>query len=100
MTLKQLIDLYNFRDYRTEIETENLRYDTSIIRIYLGETIHKDNYIEFGIYDYSEDEYKEKLYTQFLNKDILKRKVVSIYYDDEIGIFCVELEENNKWIIR
>ena len=96
MTLKQLIDLYNFRDYRTEIETENLRYDTSIIRIYLGETIHKDNYIEFGIYDYSEDEYKEKLYTQFLNKDILKRKVVSIYYDDEIGIFCVELEENNK----
>ncbi len=96
MTLKQLIDLYNFRNYRSEIETDSKRYDTTTIRIYLGDSIHHNNYVEFGIYDYSEDEYKEKLYTQFLNKDILKRKVFSIYYDDEINIFCVCLEENNN----
>lgn len=93
MTLKEFLDLYNFRNYRSEIETDSKKYDTTTIRIYLGESIHNNDYIEFGIYDYSEDEFKEKLYTQFLNKDILKRKVVSIYYDDEIGIFCVELEE-------
>lgn len=96
LTLKDLLDLYNFRNYRSEIEIESLRYDTSIIRIYLDEKISSHKYIEFGIYDFSEEEYKEEIYNEFINENTLKRKITSLYYDDNLSIFCIVLGDKEN----
>jgi len=93
MTLKEFLDLYNFRDYRAEIETENKRYDTSIVRIYLTNDMSNHDYIEFGIYDYSENEYKEFLYEKFIRKELLKTTVKGMYFDYDLNTFCIYLEE-------
>lgn len=96
MTLKKLLDLYNFRNYRTDVEIDSKKYDTQTIRIYLdSEYAKSDRYVEFGVYDFSEDEYKEGIYTEFISAEALKREVEGIWYDEEIGIFCVWLGKNN-----
>lgn len=96
ITLKDLIDLYNFRNYRNDLDLESLKYDTHTIRIYLGNSISSHNYVEFGVYDFGEEEYKEDLYKEFLNEEVLKRKVESMYQDYELNIFCVLLGDKEN----
>lgn len=91
MKLRELIDLYNFRQYRDEIKLESLKYDTNIVRIYFDENIGTNHYVEFGIYDFGEDEYKQEIYETFINKKMLERKVESIYFDYDLNTFCIHL---------
>lgn len=93
MTLKQLLDLYNFRNYREDLKFDRNKYDTVNIRIYLNDSISNNDYVEFGVYDYSEDEYKEDLYKKFIRKEILETKIQGIYFDYDLETFCVALEK-------
>lgn len=98
-TLKQFLDIYNFRNYRDNLKFDNNKYDTNIIRIYLTDDIGgSSRYIEFGIYDYSEEEYKEDIYREFINKKILEKEIVGMSFDYDLETFCVTLkgEENER----
>ena len=97
LKLKDFLDLYNFREYRTDIpvEIDYKRNDTDIIRIYLDTSISTNRYIEFGIYDWSEDEYKESIYNSFLNKDILDANIESINFDYDLDVLMIWLGDSN-----
>lgn len=96
LTLKQFLDLYNFRNYRPELDLESNKYDTAIIRIYLTTDIGSSSrYVEFGIYDYSENEYKEEIYREFINRELLERKVAGMCFDEDLGTFCITLQGEN-----
>ena len=91
MILKEILDLYNFRYYRSELQIESKKYDTNIVRIYLNDGSCSDyRYIEFGVYDFGNED-KEYLYKKFINEKILKSKVNEIYFDDELNVFCIWL---------
>lgn len=95
MKLRDMLMLYNFRYYREDLykDWESKAYDTQVIRIYLKDDITRNNkYIEFGVYDFSEDDYKLDIIENSLNEKILDTKVSCIYYDDQIEIFCIMLE--------
>ena len=93
MKLKEFIDTYNFRNYRTDIQSgnDNDKYDTIVVRIYLSTDENK--YIEFGIYDFSGNKYKKKIYEEFIDKKLLERKIASFSFDYNLNTFCVWLEE-------
>lgn len=94
VTLNDILKLYNFRNYRSDLEFESKRYDTYNIRIYLTDDIDSDcRYVEFGVYDYAEDDYKEKLYKSFIDEKTLKREVTGMCFDYMLETFCVWLGE-------
>ena len=93
LTLADFLDLYNFRNYRDELKFDSNKYDTYNIRIYLCDSINSSRYVEFGIYDYSEDEYKKEIYEEFINKEILKREVSNMSFDYDLETFCIWLKE-------
>lgn len=93
LTLKQFLDLYNFRNYRPDLDLDSNKYDTAIIRIYLTTDIGSSSrYVEFGIYDYSEDAYKEEIYREFINKETLEREIATMCFDEDLGTFCITLQ--------
>lgn len=93
MKLREFIDIYNFRNYRDELKSENNKYDTEIIRVYFDTFIGTNHYIEFGIYDFSEDTYKQGIYEKFIDKKMLERKIESMYFDYDLNTFCIHLGE-------
>lgn len=94
MKLKEFLDIYNFRDFRPDVKSENGKFDTVVIRVYLNNELSNHDYVEFGVYDFCENEYKQKLYEKFINKEILNSKVSSMYFDYDLNTFCVCLGEN------
>ena len=94
LTLERFLDLYNFRNYRDDVDSESKRLDTNTVRIYLSDEIgNSTKWVEFGIYDYSEDEYKQDIYKNFINKDTLKKEIVDMYFDYDLNTFCIMLKE-------
>ena len=95
LKLKDFLNLYNFRRYREDVP-EYKRNDTDIIRIYLDTNIGKNRFIEFGIYDFSEDEYKENIYNSFLKDDILDTNIESINFDYDLNVLMIWLGDSDE----
>lgn len=90
ITLRDLIELYNFREYGGDI-SEYKKCDTKIIRIYLGCSVD-NRYVEFGIYDFGPDYEKKYLCENFIRPDVLDREISYLEYDHELNVFCIHLE--------
>jgi len=100
ITFKQFLLTYNFRDWcgngtNTENET------TQIIRIYPPEgengpySIHHE-WIEFGIYDFSADNWKERIAETFLSEKIMNSYIESFRIDDYTSILYVYLTDEKE----
>ena len=88
MKLEELLKLYNFRLYRTDLHDNN-KENSNTIRIYLD----FQNWFEFGIDDWSSDEQKATNIKRILTEDILNKEVDSFRVDDDMNIFVVYLKE-------
>lgn len=88
MILKDLLNLYNFRLYRDDIQSNYLKEDTSTVRIY----IDIDMWFEFGICDWSNNEVKRESIEKILTKDILNKEVDYFNVNDENNLFSVHLK--------
>lgn len=96
ITFKQFMLTYNFRYYREDCKEESHRMNTSCIRIEypLGDECNKDyEWFEFGMYDYAGNSYKLKQLEHIFSKNILDMYVCSFWYDDDLEIFVVTLDE-------
>lgn len=79
---REFINTYNFR-YINDLK-ENYNFDTQIIRIYPpNDRIETRNWFEFGVYDFSESSYKQKIIETVLSKEILDSYVESISYNPD-----------------
>lgn len=88
MKLIDLLELHDFRLYRTDLQTERFKQNSNTIRIYLD----YNEWFEFGIYDWSNREEKTKGIKKVLTKEILNRVVSSFQTDDEMNILTIELK--------
>lgn len=85
ITFEQFIKTFNFRDiagYSNEFKRDI--HDTRIIRIYLPQEYDEykeDMWFEFGVYDFSETEYKWDICKKIFSEEILKSYVYSIQYN-------------------
>lgn len=86
MKLEQLLELYNFRLYRDDLQKN--KENTDVIRIYLN----YDTWFEFGIDDWGINEFKKSNINKILIKDILNRKVESFNVDSDSNTLFVYLE--------
>lgn len=87
MKLEELLELYNFRLYRDDLQKN--KENTDVIRIYLN----CDTWFEFGIDDLGETaDKKEQLHT-VLHKELLDREVEYIHTEDVTGMLLIYLKE-------
>ena len=92
MTLYDFLMIYNFRDGSKD--TSKLDDNTQIIRIYPDDSkLISQDWIEFGVYDFSEDEIKAKTINIFLNSKILKKEVTSFRLNYDVDVVEVYLKE-------
>lgn len=93
---KEFINTYNFR-YVNDLK-ENYNFDTQIIRIYPpSDKMERNNWFEFGVYDFSESSYKQKIIEKVLSKEILESYVESISYNiDYESVVTIYLTKNKK----
>lgn len=96
ITFKQFVTSHSFRYYRSDCESEDKKYNTSTIRIYypVGEDYFKQDWFEFGIYDFGGDDYKLRQIKDIFSEKILKLYVSNFYCDDELDILVVHLTDN------
>lgn len=74
---REFINTYNFR-YVNNLQND-YNNDTQIIRIYPpSDETERHKWFEFGVYDFSESSYKQKIIEQVLSKEILDSYVESI----------------------
>lgn len=79
---REFINTYNFR-YVNNLGTD-YNYDTQIIRIYPpSDEIRRNDWFEFGVYDFSESSYKQKIIDTVLSKEILDSYVESISFNQD-----------------
>lgn len=79
---KEFINTYNFR-YVNDLK-DNYNLDTQIIRIYPpSDEMERHNWFEFGVYDFSESSYKQKIIETVLSKEILDSYVESISFNQD-----------------
>lgn len=84
ITFKQFIYTYNFRYVNNIKQNGDYDNDTCIIRIYPAtETNERNRWFEFGIYDFSEDDYKWNICENVLSKEILNSYIESISYNED-----------------
>ena len=76
ITLRQLLNTYNFRLYNDSQILESDKYDTQIIRIYPKEDNYSIFWFEFGLYSFGGK--LSDIYENILNKDILELNVCNI----------------------
>lgn len=88
MKLIDLLEIHDFRLYRTDLTTQRLKENSNTIRIYFD----YDNWFEFGLNDWNNKEEKTKDIKKILTKDILNRTVSSFQTDDEMNILIINLE--------
>lgn len=93
---REFINTYNFRSLNDLKGDYN--FDTQIIRIYPpSEEMERHNWFEFGVYDFSESSYKQKIIETALSKEILDSYVQSISYNQEIeNVVTIYLTKNKK----
>ena len=98
ITFKQFIYTYNFRYVNDIKQNGDYDNDTCIIRIYPPSENHEKNrWFEFGIYDFSEDEYKWKICKTVLSPEILNSYVEQICYNtDYNNVVTVYLTKKHK----
>ena len=95
ITFEQFIRTFNFRycaGYSNEFKKDI--WDTQIIRIHLPYDYdeYKDNeWFEFGVYDFSETEYKWDICKKVFNEEILKSYVSSIGYNVYDNTLALEI---------
>lgn len=77
---REFINTYNFR-YINNLGND-YNFDTQIIRIYPpSNEIKRNNWFEFGVYDFSESSVKQKIIEQVLSQEILDSYVESISFN-------------------
>ena len=93
ITFEQFIKTFNFRDYAGyNNEFKKDVYDTKIIRIHLPyeyDEYKENEWFEFGIYDFSETEYKWDICKKIFSDEILKSYISSIgynFYDSTLAL--------------
>ena len=93
---KEFINTYNFR-YVNDLK-ENYNFDTQIIRIYPpSDKMERNNWFEFGVYDFGESSYKQKIIETVLSKEILESYVESISYNiDYESVVTIYLTKDKK----
>lgn len=96
ISFKEFINTYNFR-YVNDLK-ENYNFDTQIIRIYPpSDKMERNNWFEFGVYDFSESSYKQKIIETVLSKEILESYVESISYNiDYESVVTIYLTKDKK----
>ena len=97
MTFKQFIYTYCFR-HVNDFRDDEAQFDTTIIRIYPPvDNYERHRWFEFGVYDFSEDEYKWSICEQVLSKEILNSFVSEIEYNSEReNVVHVYLDKKEK----
>lgn len=79
---REFINTYNFR-YVNNLQ-DNYNYDTQIIRIYPpSDGLIRNDWFEFGVYDFGESSCKQKIIETVLSKEILNSYVESISYNQD-----------------
>lgn len=93
---REFINTYNFR-YINNLQ-DNYNFDTQIIRIYPpSDEIKRDNWFEFGVYDFSESSCKQKIIETVLSKEILDSYVGSISYNQDYeNVVTIYLTKKKK----
>ena len=96
---KEFLETYNFR-YLNDLRESNgdASYDTQTIRVYPpSDSFTRNDWFEFGVYDYSETEWKMGICQRVLTKEIMDsyvesvslnpdyEKVVTVYLTDKEG---------------
>ena len=93
MKFKEFIKTYNFRYVNDLGERSNL--DTQTIRIYPAE-YERNKWFEFGVYDFSEEEYKMEICESVLNKEIMESYVEIISMNPDLEkVVTVYLKKGN-----
>lgn len=108
ITFKQFMNTFNFRNINDTKRKSNGEYleDTKIIRIYspkIYDSFDLENkWIEFGLYDFSTNNYKNKIMGEFLSKEILDSYVDEIRIEDNgewqdiVKVYLTKDKENNE----
>ena len=95
ITLEQFIKTYNFRYCHDDQRHGEDFYDTKIVRF---RTQHATwDWFEFGTYDFDSCGAWSRAQA-VLNDSILRMVVNDFYYDDDLGVFVVELVQPEEWI--
>ena len=88
MKLIDLLEIHDFRLYRDDLQTERLKQNSNTIRIHFD----YNDWFEFGLNDWSNQEEKIKSIEKILTKDVLNRTVSDFQTDDEMNILVINLE--------
>ena len=101
ITFEQFIKTFNFRHYAGySNEFKQDIFDTKIVRIHLPyeyDDSNKNEWFEFGVYDFSEDEYKWGICQKIFSDEILKSYISSIgynVYDSDLALEIVLSKES------
>lgn len=96
ISFEQFIKTYNFRYVNDSIKAKkDIDNDTCIIRIYPPtDDFYKDNWFDFGIYDFGSKESTWECCKQILSKEIINSYVNCIQYnpdyDCEVTIYLTK----------
>ena len=100
ITFEQFIKTYNFRYVNSLKGEKDLDNDTCIIRIYPPTeefNQYRNNWFEFGVYDFSQKEVTWDLCKRVLSKEILESYIDTIQYNDDYNaVVTVYLTKNKK----
>ena len=85
ISFEQFIKTYNFRYINDTVShNKEIGNDTCIIRIYLPtDDFYRDNWFDFGIYDFGSKESTWEMCKQILSKEILNSYVSCVQYNPE-----------------
>lgn len=101
ISFEQFIKTYNFRYVNDSIKAKkDIDNDTCIIRIYPPtDDFYKDNWFDFGIYDFGSKESTWECCKQILSKEIINSYVNCIQYnpdyDCEVTIYLTKEKEGD-----
>lgn len=97
---KDFLETYNFR-YLNDLKDINgdASYDTQIIRVYPpSDSFNRHDWFEFGVYDYSETEWKIGICEKVLTKEILNSYVESVSlnpdYEKVVTVYLTDKKED------
>lgn len=89
ITLKEFLLRYNFRKPTEKNDLE--LFSTSTVRIYKDQESDINDWIVYGLYDFSSMQKKIERLDSSLNKELLNREVSYYYFDEDEEIFCIFL---------
>ena len=89
ITLKEFLLRYNFRKPTEKNDLE--LFSTNTVRIYKDQESDINDWIVYGLYDFSSMQKKIERLDSSLNKELLNREVSYYYFDEDEEIFCIFL---------